>query len=117
MPSKRAAKEWLDFEIKHGRGEESCHIVDVSADQRERIANKKRKQNFVLCTGDPDMCSQFELEKDRIFQRVKNKAIAMELMHQAWRDALSNGVLDVIMAQLDAVESGAPKPPRAEIPS
>ena len=101
MPSKRAAAEWLAHEVKRGRGEDSVHIVDVTKDQQDRIANKKRKQNFVLCTGDPDLCSRLEAEKDRIFRKVRNKAIMLSLMERAWKEALSDSELDKIMAELD----------------
>ena len=40
-------------------------------------------------------------------KRVKNKSVAISLMIRAWREGLSDVVLDKIMAELDAVESGA----------
>jgi hypothetical protein len=101
MPSKKAAAEWLANEVAKGRGDESCHIVDVTADQKKRIKNEKRKQNFVLCTGDPDICSEFEFEKDRIFRKVHNKSVMLSLMARAWRDALSDAELDKILAVME----------------
>lgn len=101
MPSKRAAAEWLAFEVKQGRGDESCHVVDVAKEQRERIKNDRRKEKFVLNTDDPDLCAALEAHKDRIFRKVKNKAIMLSLMERAWRDALSDPELDKIMAELD----------------
>lgn len=104
MPSKRAGAEWLKSEVEHGRGEESCHVVDVAKEQRERIRNDKRKMRFVLNTDDPDLCSKFEEHKDRIFKRVHNKAIMLSLMEKAWGEALSDPELDRIMAAMDAIE-------------
>ena len=101
MPSKRMALEWLRSEVEKGRGEESCHVVDVAKEQRERIANDKRKTRFVLCTDDPDLCSKFEAHKDRIFRKVKNKAIMLSLMEKAWGEALHDSELDRILAALE----------------
>lgn len=104
MPSKRQAAEWLAEEVRKGRGEEKCHVVDVEAEQKERIKNNKRKTRFVLCCDDPDLCSAFEAQKDRIFKRVRNKAVMLSLMEKAWEEALSDTELDKICAALDAVE-------------
>ena len=92
--------------VEHGQAEEKIHIVFVERDQAERIKNSKRKQNFVLCTGDPDLCSRLEFHKDRIFRKVKNKSIMLTLMEKAWAEALSDSELDRIMAAVDAVEAG-----------
>jgi len=119
MPSKLMALEWLKQEVAKGRGEQKCHIVDVEKEQAERIKNEKRKQNFVLVTGDPDLCAALEFEKDRIFRRVKNKSIALDLMQRAWREALSNAELDKVMAEMEGpnyCEDSAAKPPRAVLP-
>jgi hypothetical protein len=105
MPSKLMALEWLKSEVAKGRGEDKCHIVDVTAEQAERVKNNKQKTRFVLCTEDPDMYRRFESAKDRIFKRVKNKSIALDLMHRAWHDALSDGEIDRIMAEMDGPES------------
>jgi hypothetical protein len=104
MPSKKAAAEWLAEEVRKGRGDESCHIVDVAAEQAERIKNNKRKTRFVLCCDDPDLCSSFEREKNRIFLRVKNKAIMLSLMIMSWERALSDAELNKIMAEYDKEE-------------
>jgi hypothetical protein len=102
---KAAALDWLKDEVRKGRGDESCHIVDVEADQRERIKNNKRKTRFVLCTDDPDLCSRFEANKDRIFKRCgKNKSVMLSLMVKALEMALSDSEIDRIMAQMDAPE-------------
>ena len=106
MPSKKLALEWLKNEVAKGRGDESCHVVDVAKEQRERIKNEKRQTRFVLVTGDPDLCARLEFHKDRIFKRVKNKSIMLSLMEKAWAEALADAELDRIMAQLDAIESG-----------
>jgi hypothetical protein len=103
MPSKRAAMEWLQSEVKHGRGEESCHVVDVAKEQRERIKNDKRKTRFVLPCDDPDLCSRFDYHKDRIFKKVRNKAIMLSLMEKAWSEALSDSELDKILAAMEDV--------------
>jgi hypothetical protein len=104
VPSKKAASEWLAEEVRKGRGDESCHVVDVAADQRERIKNNKRKTRFVLSCDDPDLCSKFEAHKDRIFRKVKNKSIMLSLMEKAFGEALSDSELDKIMAVMDAGE-------------
>ncbi len=101
MPSKRMAAEWLKSEVEHGRGDESCHIVDVTKEQRERIKNDRRKTRFVLCCDDPDLCAAFEAHKDRIFRKVRNNAIMLSLMERAWRDALADAELDRILAVMD----------------
>jgi len=101
MPSARLAYEKLKWMVEHGRAEEVVHIVLVEQEQKERIKNKKRKQNFVLCTGDPDLCSEFEAEKDRIFRRVRNKTLMLELMVRAWRDALSDTEIDRVLARIE----------------
>lgn len=106
MPSKLMALEWLKSEVAKGRGEDKCHIVDVTAEQKERIKNEKRKTRFVLVTNDPDLCAKLEFHKDRIFRRVKNKSIMLSLMEKSWAEALSDAELDKIMASLDAVEHG-----------
>ena len=105
MATVRQGYEKLRWMAEHGQGEEKIHIVFVEQEQKERIRNQKRKQNFVLCTGDPDLCSEFEREKDRIFRRVQNKTLMLELMVRAWREALSDGEIDRIMARMEGPES------------
>ena len=101
MPSKRQVFERLKFELeKHPEnGDQKAFYADVEADQKERIKNKRRKQNFVLVTGDPDICSEFESEKDRIFRKVRNKSVMLTMMVRAWREGLSDPELDRIMAE------------------
>ena len=99
MPSKKAAAEWLLSEVKAGRGDEKCHVVDVTRDQNERIINDKKKTRFVLCTDDPELCSQFEQSKDRIFKKVKNKSLMLTFMIRAWEEALSDAALDRYIAE------------------
>lgn len=101
MPSKRAAAEWLAYEVKQGRGDESCHVVDVAKEQRERIKNDKRKEKFVLNTDDPDLCAALEKEKDRIFRKTRNKSLMLTLMLRAWQEALSDHELDRILAAME----------------
>ena len=101
MPSARAAYEKLKYMVEHGRSEEKVHIVFVEQEQKERIANNRRKTRFVLCTDDPDLCSKFEAHKDRIFRKIKNKAIMLSLMEKAWGEALHDSELDRILAALE----------------
>jgi hypothetical protein len=108
--------ERLIWERDHGHGKEKIHITWVERDQAERIKNNKRVTKFVLETKDPDMCSELHAQWERIIKRIGNKSIALSLIHRALRDALADPILDQIMAQLDAVESGAPGPPKAEFP-
>lgn len=101
MPSLQQAYERLKWEVEHGHGEEKVHVVYVEREQAERIKNAKRKTRFVLPTDDPDICSELEAEKDRIFRRVRNKSIMLSLMVRAWHEALSDQELDRIMARMD----------------
>ena len=104
MPSARLAYEKLKWMVEHGRAEEVVHIVLVEQEQKERIANKKRKQNFVLCTGDPDLCAKFEREKDRVYRKVRNKSLMLTLLERAWEEALSDSELDKILAAMEMQE-------------
>lgn len=101
MPSALDARAQLDWMISHGRSDEKVHLVLVEEEQKARIKNNKRKQNFVLCTGDPDLCSEFESEKDRIFRKVHNKTLMLELMIRAWKQALADPELDRILAVME----------------
>jgi hypothetical protein len=101
MPSKRAVYERLKFELNAHpeNGEQKAFYADVEAEQKERIKNGKRKERFVLVTDDPDLCSEFEAEKDRIFRRCKSKALMLTFMIRAWKEALSDRELDRYMAE------------------
>ena len=103
MPSKRQIYEKLKFELREHpeNADQKAFYADVEADQKERIKNNKRKQNFVLVTGDPDLCAEFEAQKDRIFRKVQNKTLMLELMIRAWRDALADSELDKILAVME----------------
>jgi hypothetical protein len=96
--------EKLKFEASKGRGGEKIHITWVERDQAERIKNNNRVTRFTLETKDPDLCSELHAEWERIIKRVGNKSIALSLIHQAWRDALADNVLDLIMAKMEAPE-------------
>lgn len=109
MASVRQELEKLKYEVTQGRGEQKIHVVWVEKDQAERIKNDRRVTRFSLETKDADLCSDLHREWERIIKRVGNKSVALSLIHQAWRDALSDRVLDQILAQLDAVESGVQK--------
>jgi hypothetical protein len=99
MPSKRMVLEWAKHEVEAGRGDEAAHIVDVAKEQRERIANKQRKTRFVLVCDDPDQCSRLEFHKDRVFRKVRNKAILLSLIELAMGEYLSDASLDKLMAK------------------
>lgn len=105
MPNVRQGYEKLKYMMEHGRSEEKIHIVFVEQEQAERIKNDKRKTRFVLNCDDPDLCASLEREKDRIFRRVKNKAVMLTLMERVWREALSDAELDRVMAAMDAPEA------------
>ena len=96
--------EKLKYMMEHGRAEEKIHIVFVEQEQAERIKNEKRKTRFVMNCDDPDLCSRLEAQKDRIFRKVKNKAVMLTLMERAWAEALSDAELDRILAVMDAPE-------------
>jgi hypothetical protein len=104
MASIRQELEKLRFEVEHGRGEEKIHVTYVERDQAERIKNNNRVTRFTLETKDPDLCSELHAEWERIIKRVGNKSIALSLIHQAWRDALSDKVLDQVLAQMEGPE-------------
>jgi hypothetical protein len=105
MPSKRAAIDWLKHEVSQGRGNEPCHIVDIVKEQKARIKNEgpKPKTRFQMETDDASLYGQLNFEKDRVIKRVRNKAIAIDLLYRAWR-ALTDAVIDRIMAS----EEGPP---------
>jgi hypothetical protein len=105
MPTKRMLLERLkhDVEVK-GEGDHNCFFEDVTVSQAERIKNGKRKEKFVLVTGDPDLCARLEGHKDRIFRKVRNKAFMLTLMERAWAEALADTELDKILAA-EEVES------------
>ena len=107
MPNVESAIEFLQFLRKHGRGKELVHVVMVEEEQQKRVKNPAASTRFVLVCDTPEAYSELHAEKDRIIKRVKNKSVAISLMIRAWREGLSDVVLDKIMAELDAVESGA----------
>jgi hypothetical protein len=96
--------EKLKFELSKGHGGEKIHVTWIERDQAERIKNNKRVTKFVLETKDPDACSELHAEWERIIKRVGNKSVALSLVHMAWRDALSNGELDKILARMEGPE-------------
>ena len=83
------------------------HIVDHTQALKEREANDgpRPKTKFAIELGDAELYSQWNHEKDRIIKRVRNKAIALDFMYRAWRDALSDAELDRMLAE----EEGAPR--------
>lgn len=104
MPSKIMALEWLKSEVAHGRGEDKCHVIDVTAEAKERIQNDKKQTRFVLCCDSPEAFSDLHREWNRIVLRVKNKSVAITLVTRAWAEALSDAEIDKLMAALDAQE-------------
>jgi|SRR6516164_832536 len=108
MPNIDAAIEYLIHQRKQaGHGREMVHLVMVEREQEKRIKNPQASTRFVMVCDTPEAYSELHAEKDRIIKRVKNKSVAISLMIRAWREGLSDVVLDKIMAELDAVESGA----------
>lgn len=99
MPTLRVALERLKYELSEGRGDEKVHITFVERDQAERIKNNKRVTRFTLETKDPDICAELHQEWERIIKRVHNKSIALSLITRAWREGLSDGEIDRIMAE------------------
>jgi hypothetical protein len=102
MPSKAAALEWLKSEVAHGRGEDKCHVIDVTAEAKERIKNDKKQTRFVLACDTPEAFSALHFEWDRIVKRVGNKSVAITLVTRAWSEALANAEIDKLMATWDA---------------
>lgn len=106
MPSKRALLEQLRYEVEQkGEGDHSCFYSDVKKEQERRIKNGNRKERFVLVTGDPDLCSRLEAEKDRIYRKVHDKQIMLTLMERAWKEALSDPELDKILAAMEDISA------------
>lgn len=107
MPTKRQVFEKLRFELgaHPENGEQKAFYADVEHDQAERIKNNKRKTRFVLCTDDPDLCSQFEFEKNRIFTQTRDKSVMLHLMIRAWQEALSESQIAKILAQLEGPDA------------
>ena len=86
------------------------HIVDHTKALKEREKNDglQPKTRFQIELDDPELYRVWNHEKDRIIKRVRNKSIALTLMHRAWREALSDAELDKIMAELDSPDFIAP---------
>ena len=104
MPTVADVYERMKFEVQKGNHSERVHVVWVERDQAERIKNNKRVTKFVLETKDADACSELHAEWERIIKRVHNKSVALSLIVKAWREALSDGEIDRIMAALDEVQ-------------
>jgi hypothetical protein len=79
------------------------HIVDITEEAEKRSKNDgpKPKTRFQIELDSAEFYRQWNSEKDRIVKRCGNKAIALDLMHRAWRDALSNSELDKILAAME----------------
>jgi hypothetical protein len=107
MPNVRMAIEYLKDLDRKGRGNEVVHVVLVEEEAKKRKENvgPNPRTRFQIETDDPELYSRFVGEKDRIIKRVRNKAIALDFMYRAWRDALSDAELDRMLAE----EEGAPR--------
>jgi hypothetical protein len=85
MGTKREEFERLRVEIEHGKGDEKCHVVDVDAERRRRLENapaegKKPQQRLVIDCGHPDVFKEVYREWDRIYTRVQNKTMAVDML-------------------------------------
>lgn len=82
------------------------HIVDHTKERAERERNDgpKPKTRFQIELDDAELYSQWNHEKDRIITRCHNKAIALDFMYRAWRDALADAEIDRMLAD----EEGPP---------
>jgi hypothetical protein len=117
MATVSAELEKLKWLVSKGRGNEPCHVILIEEEQKKRIKNERKSTRFVLVCDTPEAYSELHTERERIFKRVRNKSVAISLMIRCWREGLSDPVLDEIVAQMDAIEAGAPGPARAEIPT
>ena len=83
------------------------HIVDLTEQRKSQEKNEgeKPKTRFQIELDDADLYRQWNQEKNRIITRVHNKAIALDFMYRAWRDALADAELDRMMA----AEEGEPR--------
>jgi hypothetical protein len=79
------------------------HIVDHTKALREREKNDgpQPKTRFQIELDDPELYRRWNAAKDRIIKRCRNKAIALDLMHRAWCEALSDSELDKILAEIE----------------
>jgi hypothetical protein len=96
------AKAYLDIEIREGRGDEPCHIVDIQKEAKKRSENDgpQPKTRFQMECDDGEMYSSLNLEKDRIIKRARNKSVALSLMLLAWR-RLTDPMIDKILAEYE----------------
>jgi hypothetical protein len=93
--------ELLKFEIAQGRGEDKCFVKLVEREARESSKPHRGVTEFRLRCDDEELCASFNAEKNRIIKHCGNKAVALSLMHRAWRDALADSVLDRILAEME----------------
>lgn len=102
MPSKKMLIQFLEDEVRKGRGDDPCHLVDIKKEQAERIKNDgpRPKTKFVIETDSPEMYSAMNLEKDRIITRAKNKSVALSLMLTAWQ-WMSDPMIDKVLAETE----------------
>lgn len=100
MPSKRMAIEWLNDEVRKGRGDEPCHIVDITKEARARAENAgpKPKTRFQMETDDPELYRQFNIERSRIIKRTGNKSVALTLLLKSWQ-WMTDALIDKVLAE------------------
>lgn len=108
MPRARAALLELQQGLSNGtvHPDEAIHIVFVEREQKKRISNPEGSTRFVLVCDTPEAYSALHAERDRIMKKVVNKSVAIDLMTRAWRDGLSDVILDRILAEMD-IQEGA----------
>jgi hypothetical protein len=105
MPSKQALRDWLDHEIKQGRGDDPVHLVDIKREQRERIANPKGRTRWQLETDDPVTYSRLHSERERIFKACAGqKSMAIEVICLAL-EAMTNQFIQKLRAQEEGPSS------------
>lgn len=105
MPTLRQVYERSKWLLEHGTDPgEKTHFGLVAAENAERVRNKKGKTRVQFEVDDPDLCSEFLAEKDRIIKRSGNKAVALSLMLRAWQQALADGEIDKLLAEQDSAE-------------
>lgn len=83
------------------------HIVDLTEQRKSQEKNdgEKPKTRFAIELDDAELYRLWNQEKNRIITRVHNKAMALDFMWRAWKEALADAELDRMMAE----EEGPPR--------
>jgi hypothetical protein len=87
MPTVEEVYQKVKFLREKGDGNRKTHFGLIDVEAKERIANPKGKVRFIFECVDADTCSEFHVEKDRIYEAVGNVAVAQEIMLKLWRSA------------------------------